>query len=155
MKNITLNRLIEHIKSTNEDGKYDELIKDIDSWITATKENKAANTKPRKIKENNPTTNEISNDNEEPKDKLTIVDKNNISQGEFVNLAMIKELAESFAEDTRKEITNINIELTELESPVSKFQFVTEKMNKSHYLQGQLSGIYGLLKRVDDKFNND
>lgn len=155
MKNITLNRLIEHIKSTNEDGKYDELINDIDSWITATKENKAANTKPRKIKENNPTTNEISNDNEEPKDKLTIVDKNNIPQGEFVNLAMIKELAESFAEDTRKEITNINIELTELESPVSKFQFVTEKMNKSHYLQGQLSGIYGLLKRVDDKFNND
>lgn len=155
MKNITLNRLIEHIKSTNEDGKYDELIKDIDSWITATKENKAANTKPRKIKENNPTTNEISNDNEEPKDKLTVVDKNNIPQGEFVNLAMIKELAESFAEDTRKEITNINIELTELESPVSKFQFVTEKMNKSHYLQGQLSGIYGLLKRVDDKFNND
>lgn len=155
MKNITLNRLIEHIKSTNEDGKYDELINDIDSWITATQENKAANTKPRKIKENNPTTNEISNDNEEPKDKLTIVDKNNIPQGEFVNLAMIKELAESFAEDTRKEITNINIELTELESPVSKFQFVTEKMNKSHYLQGQLSGIYGLLKRVDDKFNND
>ena len=155
MKNITLNRLIEHIKSTNEDGKYDELINDIDSWITATKENKAANTKPRKIKENNPTTNEISNDNEEPKDKLTIVDKNNIPQGEFVNLAMIKELAESFAEDTRKEITSINIELTELESPVSKFQFVTEKMNKSHYLQGQLSGIYGLLKRVDDKFNND
>ena len=155
MKNITLNRLIEHIKSTNEDGKYDELINDIDSWITATKENKAANTKPRKIKENNPTTNEISNDNEEPKDKLTIVDKNNIPQGEFVNLAMIKELAESFAEDTRKEITNINIELTELESPVSKFQFVTEKMNKSRYLQGQLSGIYGLLKRVDDKFNND
>lgn len=155
MKNITLNRLIEHIKSTNEDGKYDELINDIDSWITATKENKAANTKPRKIKENNPTTNEISNDNEEPKDKLTIVDKNNIPQGEFFNLAMIKELAESFAEDTRKEITNINIELTELESPVSKFQFVTEKMNKSHYLQGQLSGIYGLLKRVDAKFNND
>ncbi len=155
MKNITLNRLIEHIKSTNEDGKYDELINDIDSWITATKENKAANTKPRKIKENNPTTNEISNDNEEPKNKLTIADKNNIPQGEFVNLAMIKELAESFAEDTRKEITNINIELTELESPVSKFQFVTEKMNKSHYLQGQLSGIYGLLKRVDDKFNND
>ena len=155
MKNITLNRLIEHIKSTNEDGKYDELINDIDSWITATKENKAANTKSRKIKENNPTTNEISNNDKEPNGKLTMVDKNNVPQGEFVNLAMIKELAESFAEDTRKEITNINIELTELESPVSKFQFVTEKMNKSHYLQGQLSGIYGLLKRVDDKFNND
>ena len=155
MKNITLNRLIEHIKSNNEDGKYDELINDIDSWITATKENKAANTKPRKIKENNPTTNEISNNDKEPNGKLTMVDKNNVPQGEFVNLAMIKELAESFAEDTRKEITNINIELTELESPVSKFQFVTEKMNKSHYLQGQLSGIYGLLKRVDDKFNND
>ena len=155
MKNITLNRLIEHIKSTNEDGKYDELINDIDSWITATKENKAANTKPRKIKDNNPTTNEISNNDKEPNGKLTMVDKNNVPQGEFVNLAMIKELAESFAEDTRKEIRNINIELTELESPVSKFQFVTEKMNKSHYLQGQLSGIYGLLKRVDDKFNND
>lgn len=155
MKNITLNRLIEHIKSTNEDGKYDELINDIDSWITATKENKAANTKPRKIKENNPTTNEISNNDKEHNGKLTMVDKNNVPQGEFVNLAMIKELAESFAEDTRKEITNINIELTGLESPVSKFQFVTEKMNKSHYLQGQLSGIYGLLKRVDDKFNND
>ena len=155
MKNITLNRLIEHIKSTNEDGKYDELINDIDSWITATKENKAANTKSRKIKENNPTTNEISNNDKEPNGKLTMVDKNNVPQGEFVNLTMIKELAESFAEDTRKEITNINIELTELESPVSKFQFVTEKMNKSHYLQGQLSGIYGLLKRVDDKFNND
>ena len=155
MKNITLNRLIEHIKSTNEDGKYDELINDIDSWITATQENKAANTKPRKIKDNNPTTNEISNNDKEPNGKLTMVDKNNVPQGEFVNLAMIKELAESFAEDTRKEITNINIELTELESPVSKFQFVTEKMNKSHYLQGQLSGIYGLLKRVDDKFNND
>ena len=155
MKNITLNRLIEHIKSTNEDGKYDELINDIDSWITATQENKAANTKPRKIKDNNPTTNEISNNDKEPSGKLTMVDKNNVPQGEFVNLATIKELAESFAEDTRKEITNINIELTELESPVSKFQFVTEKMNKSHYLQGQLSGIYGLLKRVDDKFNND
>ena len=155
MKNITLNRLIEHIKSTNKDGKYDELINEIDSWITATKENKAANTKSRKIKENNPTTNEISNNDKEPNGKLTMVDKNNVPQGEFVNLTMIKELAESFAEDTRKEITNINIELTELESPVSKFQFVTEKMNKSHYLQGQLSGIYGLLKRVDDKFNND
>lgn len=155
MKNITLNRLIEHIKSTNEDGKYDELIKDIDSWITATKENKAANTKPRKIKENNPTTNEISNDNEEPKDKLTVVDKNNIPQGEFINIDMVKALAESFAEETRQEIDGIDKELKELESPTSKFMFVTEKMNKSHYLQGQLSGIYGLLKRVDDKFNND
>ena len=155
MKNITLNRLIEHIKSTNKDGKYDELINEIDSWITATKENKAANTKSRKIKENNPTTNEISNDNEEPKGKLTVVDKNNIPQGEFINIDMVKALAESFAEETRQEIDGIDKELTELESPVSKFQFVTEKMNKSHYLQGQLSGIYGLLKRVDDKFNND
>ena len=88
------------------------MINDIDSWITATQENKAANTKPRKIKENNPTTNEISNNDKEPNGKLTMVDKNNVPQGEFVNLAMIKELAESFAEDTRKEITNINIELT-------------------------------------------
>lgn len=150
MANITLNRLIQHIKSHNEDGYYDVLISQIDHWIIATKENKIVSTKSKKkTKENNSTTNEIS------KEKIQVMNLFDEPQGDFINIDVVNRIANNFANKTRETIARIDKELNELESPTSKYEYTSKKLEESHYLHGQLSGIYGLLDDICAEFHID
>ncbi len=126
--NITVKRIIELLDDTSvvSEEDYIKLVHKIKDWNERSKAERSSSTKEKK---------------ESSTKVLKLTEKD------------IDVICDNVAQVFQGEIDNINEELKSLESPVNKYEFINERMNRSHYLTGEISGTNYVRAALRDKLN--